>query len=96
MWKPFIATCGGRREFLRSLGMGTISLALANSSSGAEAKPLRGWFPVAVGTPLFDNCDLEAAAEQAAKLRRSTFCMMVEPLRVPGATGSPFNPLAPF
>jgi len=49
-----------------------------------------------LGTPLFDNCDLEAAAEQAAKLRRSTFCMMVAPLRVPGATGSPFNPLAPF
>jgi hypothetical protein len=51
---------------------------------------------VAVGTPLFDNCDLEAAGEQAARLKRSTFCMTVAPLRVPGATGSPFNPLAIF
>lgn len=59
-------------------------------------QPIHQLFLVAVGTPLFDNCDLEAAAEQAAKLRRSTFCMMVAPLRVPGATGSPFNPLALF
>jgi kynurenine formamidase len=59
-------------------------------------QPIHQLFLVAVGTPLFDNCDLEAASEQAAKLRRSTFCMMVAPLRVPGATGSPFNPLALF
>jgi kynurenine formamidase len=59
-------------------------------------QPIHQMFLVAVGTPLFDNCDLEAAAEQAAKLRRSTFMMTVGPLRVPGATGSPFNPLAIF
>ncbi len=59
-------------------------------------QPIHQLFLVAVGTPLFDNCDLEAAGEQAAKLRRATFCMMVAPLRVPGATGSPFNPLAIF
>jgi len=59
-------------------------------------QPIHQLFLVAVGTPLFDNCDLERASEQAAKLRRSTFCMSVAPLRVPGATGSPFNPLAIF
>jgi kynurenine formamidase len=59
-------------------------------------QPIHQLFLVAVGTPLFDNCDLEAAGEQAAKLKRSTFCMTVAPLRVPGATGSPFNPLAIF
>jgi len=59
-------------------------------------QPIHQLFLVAVGTPLFDNCDLEAAAEQAATLRRSTFMMTVAPLRVPGATGSPFNPLAIF
>jgi kynurenine formamidase len=59
-------------------------------------QPIHQLFLVAAGTPLFDNCDLEAASEQAAKLRRATFCMMVAPLRVPGATGSPFNPLAIF
>lgn len=59
-------------------------------------QPIHQLFLVAVGTPLFDNCDLEAASAQAARLRRSSFCMTVAPLRVPGATGSPFNPLAIF
>ena len=59
-------------------------------------QPIHQMFLVAVGTPLFDNCDLEASAEHASRLKRSTFCMTVAPLRVPGATGSPFNPLAIF
>jgi kynurenine formamidase len=59
-------------------------------------QPIHQIFLVAVGTPLFDNCDLDAAGELAAKLGRSTFCMTVAPLRVPGATGGPFNPLAIF
>lgn len=59
-------------------------------------QPMHQLFLVAVGTPLFDNCDLEAAGDEAAKLRRATFCMTVASLRVPGATGSPFNPLAIF
>jgi kynurenine formamidase len=59
-------------------------------------QPIHQMFLVAVGTPLFDNCDLDAAAEQAAKLKRSTFMLSVAPLRVPGATGCPFNPLAIF
>jgi len=59
-------------------------------------QPIHQMFLVAVGTPLFDNCDLERASDEAARLKRSTFCMMVAPLRVPGATGSPFNPLAVF
>lgn len=59
-------------------------------------QPVHQLLLVALGTPLFDNCDLEAAGEQAAKLRRSTFCMTVAPLAIPGATGSPFNPLAIF
>ncbi|MEP6716900.1 MAG: cyclase family protein, partial [Terriglobia bacterium] len=60
------------------------------------SQPIHQMFLVAVGTPLLDNCGLEAASEQAARLRRSTFCMVAAPLRVPGATGSPFNPLAIF
>jgi len=59
-------------------------------------QPIHQLFLVAVGTPLFDNCDLEAVGEKAVALKRSTFCMTVGPLRVPGATGGPFNPLATF
>jgi dihydrodipicolinate synthase/N-acetylneuraminate lyase len=35
-----------RREFLRQLGAGAISLALANTSFAAEGKPLQGLFPI--------------------------------------------------
>jgi mono/diheme cytochrome c family protein len=40
-------------------------------------QPIHQMFLVAVGTPLFDNCDLEAAADVAARLHRSTFMMTV-------------------
>jgi dihydrodipicolinate synthase/N-acetylneuraminate lyase len=36
----------GRREFLRQIGAGAISLALANSSFASEGKPLQGLFPI--------------------------------------------------
>jgi kynurenine formamidase len=50
----------------------------------------------ALGTPLIDNCDLEAVAETASQRRRWTFLMTINPLRVPGATGGPVNPVATF
>jgi len=36
----------GRRDFLRQIGAGAISLALANSSFAAEGKPMQGLFPI--------------------------------------------------
>jgi kynurenine formamidase len=50
----------------------------------------------ALGTPLIDNCDLEALGENAAQRRRWTFLLTINPLRVPGATGGPVNPVAIF
>jgi kynurenine formamidase len=46
--------------------------------------------------PILDNLDLEAVAELASKRNRSTFLFVASPLRVPGGTGSPLNPLAIF
>src|ERR1039457_4376958 len=55
----------GRREFLRRLGMGTISLALANSSSAAEGKPLRGLFTIGQTPCTPDNkVDLDCLAAE--------------------------------
>jgi kynurenine formamidase len=51
---------------------------------------------MALGTPLIDNCDLEALAEAAAQRRRYTFLLTINPLRIPGATGGPVNPIATF
>jgi kynurenine formamidase len=59
-------------------------------------QPVHQLFLVAVGTPLFDNCDLEAISQVANRFRRWTFLFTVASLRVPGATGSPANPIATF
>jgi kynurenine formamidase len=50
----------------------------------------------AMGLPLIDNCILEELGEAAAKRRRWTFLLTINPLRVPGATGGPVNPIATF
>jgi kynurenine formamidase len=50
----------------------------------------------AMGLPLIDNADLEALSEAAAQRRRWTYLLTINPLRVPGATGSPVNPIATF
>jgi kynurenine formamidase len=49
-----------------------------------------------MGTPLLDNCDLEAVAQAAADRHRWVFLLTIDPLRVPGATGGPVNPIAVF
>ena len=51
---------------------------------------------VAMGTPIFDNFDLEALSDAAAKRSRWTFLITAAPLPVPGGTGSPLNPIAVF
>jgi hypothetical protein len=51
---------------------------------------------ISLGTPLFDNCDLEQLAERANRLGRWEFLFSAAPLAVPGGTGSPLNPIAVF
>ena len=49
-----------------------------------------------MGVDLFDNQDLEAVAETAARLNRWEFMVVAAPLAVEGGTGSPVNVLAIF
>jgi kynurenine formamidase len=58
--------------------------------------PLHELVLAGLGMPILDNLDLEAVAEAAAERNRSTFLFVGAPLRVPGGTGSPLNPLAIF
>jgi kynurenine formamidase len=51
---------------------------------------------MALGMPLIDNSDLDALSEAAASRRRWTYLLTINPLRVPGATGGPVNPIATF
>jgi len=66
--------------------------------SGVEGArfPLHQLLLVAMGTPLFDNCDLEAVSREANARGRWDFLLTVAPLSVPGGTGSPVNPIATF
>ena len=58
--------------------------------------PIHRFAIVARGMNLLDNIDLDAAAEVAARLDRWEFMLVIAPLRVPGGTGSPVNPIAIF
>ena len=49
-----------------------------------------------LGVHMLDNCDLEALADAAAERGRWEFLLMAAPLPIPGATGSPLNPIAVF
>ena len=58
--------------------------------------PVHQLLLIAMGTPILDNCDLEPLAEAAASRNRTTFLLVVAPLRVEAGTGSPVNPIATF
>jgi kynurenine formamidase len=58
--------------------------------------PMHQLLLIAMGTPIFDNCDLEGLAEAAGSRKRWTFLLTASPLAVPHATGSPLNPIAVF
>jgi len=60
------------------------------------SQPVHELMLVALGTPLLDNCALDALAETAGRLKRWEFMLTVAPLAVPGGTGSPVNPIAIF
>jgi len=66
--------------------------------SGVEGngRPIHQLAIVAMGLPLVDVMDLEAAAETAARLRRWEFLLTAAPVPVPGGTGFPLNPIATF
>jgi kynurenine formamidase len=49
-----------------------------------------------LGIHVLDRADLEALSEAAAARKRWEFMLMVNPLALPNATGSPVNPIAMF
>jgi len=58
--------------------------------------PLHQLLLVAMGTPMFDQCDLEAVAAAAAARNRTTFLLTAAPLRINGGTGAALNMTATF
>jgi kynurenine formamidase len=66
--------------------------------SGYEAQdlavPVHAVALVAMGLWLLDNCDLERLAQECERMAKWEFYLGVSPLRMPGGTGSPVNPVA--
>lgn len=58
--------------------------------------PIHQVLIVGMGTPILDVLDLEAVSEVAGARKRWEFLLTLAPLAVPGATGSPVNPIAIF
>jgi kynurenine formamidase len=59
-------------------------------------QPMHQLLLVAMGTPIFDNCDLETLGDEAAKRNRWAFLLTASPMAVTNGTGSPLNPIAVF
>ena len=59
-------------------------------------QPVHTLVIVAMGTPIFDNCDLERLSREAKARKRWDFLLTAAPLTVPAATGSALNPIAIF
>jgi kynurenine formamidase len=59
-------------------------------------QPIHTLVLVAMGMPIFDNCDLELISKEARRRQRWEFLVTASPLAVPGATGSALNPIATF
>src|SRR5881394_2908169 len=58
------------------------------------ALPIHTLMITALGVNLLDNQDLEALGDTAARLKRSTFMLTINPMPVTGGTGFPLNALA--
>ena len=59
-------------------------------------QPVHTMLIAGFGTNIFDNMDLEALAEMAARESRWEFMLTAGPIPVQGGTGSPLNPIAVF
>ena len=77
------------------MGSDTVNDVLPSQVDGV-LEPIHQVVLVAMGMPIFDNLDLEAIAEEAAKRGRWEFLLTAAPLAVETGTGSPLNPIAIF
>ncbi|GAA1905868.1 cyclase family protein [Streptantibioticus ferralitis] len=100
-WDPDAASAGFHVDAMPLLAERGIALLGGDGDSDVRPSPVDGVHsPVhalaiaAMGVPLLDNLDLEALSAACAELGRSAFLLVVAPLKVPGGTGSPVNPVA--
>jgi kynurenine formamidase len=102
-WPPFYLSAGLHTSAMRLLWEREISVLGADGDSDARPSPVDEMLsPIhalalnAMGVPLLDNLQLEDVAVACQEEHRWEFLCVVAPLRVPGGTGSPINPIAIF
>jgi kynurenine formamidase len=78
------------------LGSDGVSDALPGAGIAGWPIPVHQCCLVGMGVHLLDNLALGELARACAERERSEFLLAVAPLRVPGGTGSPVNPIALF
>jgi len=80
-------------------------IAVLAGEHGGDATPPLGDLPplavhdfalIALGVHILESTSLDEVAEAAAARKRWAFMLVTAPLRVPGGTGSPVNPIAVF
>jgi kynurenine formamidase len=84
-----------RGRDIAMLGSDAASDVMPSLVPGVE-QPIHQLMLISMGVALFDNCDLEAVATEAAKQRRWSFLLTASPIPVKGGTGSPLNPIGTF
>lgn len=82
------------RHGVAVLGGDGVSDPLPNNEAPGWAMPVHQCCLVAMGVPLLDNLRLDRLLAACAERERWEFLFAAAPLRVPGATGSPLNPVA--
>jgi kynurenine formamidase len=103
-WKTSEGVAGYHADvayFLKERGVSFIGADEYNDVSPTQVPesiglPLHRLALVALGVDIFDNLDLERAAEMARRLNRYEFMFSASPLRIEKGTGSPINPVAVF
>jgi kynurenine formamidase len=102
-WDPHHLSAGIHPSAVPWLHAHDVAVLGADADSDVHPSPVEGLHaPIhvlaltAMGMPLLDNLNLEDLSRTCAELDRWEFCCVLAPLRVPGGTGSPLNPIALF
>lgn len=100
-WDPSNLSAGLLPDAVAWLAGHEIALLGGDGDSDTRPSPVEGVdSPVhalvltALGMPLVDNLSLEPLAAECTDLGRWEFLLVLAPLRLPGGTGSPVNPVA--
>ena len=102
-WNFFQAAAGSHASVAKWLKARDVAVIGSDGSNDVLPSNVEGLiFPlhelalVGLGMPLLDTLDLDALAHEARQRKRWTFLFVGAPLRVPGGTGAPLNPIAVF